>query len=73
MAGEYQGRLKVRLSAPAVDNKANKALVVYMAGVLGVRKNRVSLTAGQTNRSKTLEVVSEAELDWSALAEDAAA
>lgn len=73
IAGEYQGRLKVRLSAPAVDNKANKALVVYIAGLLGVRKSSVHVSSGRTSRAKTLEIVSEAGPDWSALAPDAAA
>ncbi|XPV74848.1 MAG: DUF167 domain-containing protein [Desulfovibrio sp.] len=64
VVGTYQENLKVRLSAPAVDNKANKALVVFMAKVLGAKKKQVTLVSGQTNRRKTLLVVADDELQW---------
>lgn len=65
LAGLYQDSLKVRLSAPAVDNKANAALVDFMADRLGLRRSQVSLASGQSSRSKTLQVLSETEPDWS--------
>lgn len=65
LAGLYQDSLKVRLSAPAVDNKANAALVDFMADRLGLRRSQVSLASGQISRSKTLRVLSETEPDWS--------
>ena len=54
LAGMYQGSLKIRLSAPAVDNKANTALVEYVAALLGLRKSQVSLESGHAARGKTL-------------------
>jgi hypothetical protein len=65
--GLYQGRLKVRLAAPAVENKANKALVKYLAGLLGVKPGRLAITAGQTSRRKTLCLASDSEPDWAGL------
>lgn len=62
--GIYQGRLKLRLRAPAVDNKANKALVGYLAAVLGLKKNQVRLVGGEKNRRKTLRVESAKEISW---------
>lgn len=64
LAGLYQGSLKVRLNAPAVDNKANKALVGYVAGLLGLKSRQVNLDAGHASRSKTLIIESETEPDW---------
>ena len=69
-AGEYQGRVKIRLRAPAVDNKANKALVRYMAELLGLKKNQVALESGIASRSKTLRIESAAEPVWSRMAPD---
>ncbi|WP_147821583.1 DUF167 domain-containing protein [Salidesulfovibrio onnuriiensis] len=67
LAGTYQGCLKVRLNAPAVDNKANKALVAYLADQLGLKKNQVTLESGQSNRRKVLAVDSRREPDWERL------
>ncbi|MGE4299828.1 MAG: DUF167 domain-containing protein [Desulfovibrionaceae bacterium] len=66
--GEYQGCLKIRLAAPAVDNKANGALMAWVAKRLGVKRNRVRLESGQANRRKTLIIDSETEPDWREIA-----
>ncbi|MEF2144454.1 MAG: DUF167 domain-containing protein [Desulfovibrionaceae bacterium] len=64
LAGLYQGCVKVRLGAPAVDNKANKALVRFMAKVLGLKVRQVSLRDGQASRCKTLLIETEQEPRW---------
>jgi uncharacterized protein YggU (UPF0235/DUF167 family) len=50
-----------------VDNKANKALVAYVARALNVKKSQVSIEAGQTTRRKTLALNAAAEPDWAGL------
>ncbi|MBU1041798.1 MAG: DUF167 domain-containing protein [Proteobacteria bacterium] len=67
LAGLYDESLKVRLTAPAVDNKANGALVNFLANLLGLKRSQVSLASGQTSRNKTLRVLAETEPDWSKL------
>lgn len=67
LAGEMNGRLRVRVAAQAVDNKANKALTAFIAGTLGVRPNRVRLENGDTSRKKTLAVTELHEFDWNVL------
>lgn len=52
LAGEENGRLKVRLQAPPVEGKANKALIAFLAGELGLKKNRVELRTGHRSRDK---------------------
>ncbi|ABM28711.1 protein of unknown function DUF167 [Nitratidesulfovibrio vulgaris DP4] len=69
LAGVADGRLRVRLSAPAVDNKANRGLERYMASLLGVRPARVSVASGQTSRRKRVVIESDAEPDWASLYE----
>jgi len=48
--------LRVRVSAPPVDGKANAALVKLVAKSLGVAKSAVTITAGETARIKTLAI-----------------
>lgn len=47
---------KVRLAAPAVDGKANAALVAWLAKTLGVSRSAVCLVRGDTARSKVISV-----------------
>ena len=48
--------LKVRLTAPPVEGKANKALLSFLAERLGVSKSAVSLVSGQGGRQKVVEI-----------------
>lgn len=54
--GLVDGRLKVRLRAQAQDNKANEALVAFLAKELGISKGALELASGQTSRRKTLRI-----------------
>lgn len=66
LAGMYQGSLKVRLNAPAVDNKANKALVAFAAKLFGIRRSGVSIQSGEKSREKTLLIVANSSPSWPA-------
>lgn len=66
VAGVVEGRLKIRLRAPAVDNKANDALVAFMAKYFGVPKSALELAAGHTGRKKTLRIRPGEQPDWAA-------
>lgn len=57
------GRLtmRLRLQAPPVDGKANKLLIKFLSSVLGVRKNQITLVAGEKSRDKRLLVDCELE------------
>lgn len=55
-AGMHGGRLKVRLAAPPVDGKANRALTDWAAEWLGVPRSAVTLVRGETSRKKTLRI-----------------
>ena len=56
VAGDVAGVIRIRLRAPAVEGKANAALVQFVADALGVRRSSVSITHGQTGRTKSVEV-----------------
>lgn len=56
VAGLHGEDLKIRIAAPAMDNKANVALAQFLAQALGVPPGRVTVLRGATSRRKTLEV-----------------
>lgn len=67
VAGVYQQCVKIRLCAPAVDNKANKALTAFVADVLNMKKSQVVIESGHTTRKKLLALNTVAEPDWTGL------
>jgi len=56
IGGLHAGALKVSITAPAIDGRANDALIAFMAEWLDVPRARISLVSGATNRSKTLRI-----------------
>jgi uncharacterized protein len=56
IVGWEDGRLRVRLRARAVEGKANRSLLEYLAGRLGLRSYQVELRRGDRSREKLIEV-----------------
>jgi len=54
--GEWQGALKVRLTAPPVDDRANEELRAFLAQLLKIPKSAVRILAGERSRLKRIEV-----------------
>ncbi len=54
--------LRLRLEAPAIEGKANRALVAFLARELGVPKSSLTLVRGETSRLKTIEIPDDAKL-----------
>lgn len=50
------GELKVRITAPPVEGKANEHLIRYLADSFGVPRAGVTLLAGGQSRSKRLRI-----------------
>ncbi|GAA0856355.1 DUF167 family protein YggU [Aliiglaciecola litoralis] len=57
IAGMHNGELKVHITAPPVDGKANQQLIVYLAKLLGFPKANVTIIKGLQSRHKTVEVL----------------
>jgi hypothetical protein len=55
-AGEYQNALKIRLTAPPVDDRANEALRKFLAARLNVATTAVRIVAGEHSRTKRVEI-----------------
>ena len=69
LCGVEAERLKIRLAAPAVDNKANEALLAFLAGRLRVKKNGLALAAGAKSGKKKIFLSSGCFPDWNGLGE----
>ena len=56
IGGEMGGALKVRLRAPAVEDRANEALVEFLAVLLKTSRSAVSILSGERSRVKRIEI-----------------
>ena len=56
IAGEMGGALKVRLRAPAIEGRANEALIEFLAQLLKTPKSAVRILSGERSRTKRLEI-----------------
>ena len=56
IAGEMEGALKIRLRAPALEERANEALMAFLAEVLNTSKAAVRVLSGTRGRMKRIEV-----------------
>lgn len=61
-AGLHGERLKIRLSAPPVDGKANALLLAFLGAAFGVAKSQVELLSGELNRQKRVRIRSPKQL-----------
>ena len=56
VTGLYGDALKISLTAPPVDNAANKACAAFLANSLGIAKSSVRIVSGHTGRNKQVMV-----------------
>ena len=56
IVGSYRDGIKVKITAPPVEGKANEALIRFLAKELGVSPSCIEITRGQHFREKTLKI-----------------
>jgi uncharacterized protein (TIGR00251 family) len=56
ITGEVGNVLKIALTAPPVDGKANEACIEFFAKLLKVPRSSVTIASGQTSRNKVIRV-----------------
>jgi uncharacterized protein (TIGR00251 family) len=56
VCGVAEDALRIKLQAPPVEGKANKALVRFLASALDVPARQVSIVTGETGRLKRVAV-----------------
>jgi len=67
ISGVMGGALKVRLRAPALEDRANEALCEFLAELLKTPKAAVRILSGHHSRSKRVEVLGVTEQEVLAL------
>jgi uncharacterized protein len=56
VTGVHADALKIALTAPPVDGKANEALITFLASALHLPRARVALVSGLTSRAKMVRI-----------------
>jgi uncharacterized protein (TIGR00251 family) len=56
LGGTHGDRLKIRLTAPPVDGKANSHLIRFLAKHFGVPCRQVLLLSGENSRAKRVRI-----------------
>jgi uncharacterized protein (TIGR00251 family) len=56
VAGLHGDALKIRVAAPALEDRANDALIEFIAQQLGIGKRHVALVSGAKSREKRFEI-----------------
>ena len=56
ITGEIADALKLALTAPPVQGRANEACIEFLAKLLNVPRSSISIAAGQNSRNKVIRV-----------------
>lgn len=56
IAGEIDGAIKLEVTAPPHEGKANAAVVKLLASSLGIAKSKVEIVSGEKSKRKRIKV-----------------
>ncbi|HKI47984.1 MAG TPA: DUF167 domain-containing protein [Desulfobacteria bacterium] len=56
IAGKTNGVYRIKLTAPPVEGKANKALINFLAKKTGLPKRKFQIIRGEHSRNKTIRI-----------------
>lgn len=56
--------IKIKITAPPVENKANKVLVEFLSKKLSVAKSKIKIIRGETSKLKTISIEDMTEEDF---------
>jgi len=56
ITGEVGGALKLSLTTPPVEGRANEACIEFFAKLLKVPRSSVTIASGQTSRNKIIRI-----------------
>ena len=54
--GTYNGALKIAITAPPVEGKANKKCIAYLAKYFDIAKSKIEIISGQTSKNKLIRI-----------------
>jgi len=56
VVGRHGEAIKIKVAAPALEGRANEALIEFLASTLGLPRRGVQLVTGEKSRDKIIEV-----------------
>jgi len=56
VTGFKEGEVRIKVTAPPVDGKANDALIEFLSTVLDIRKNALYIIKGKSSRRKLVSI-----------------
>jgi uncharacterized protein len=56
ISGIHNGALKLKVTAPPVDDAANRAIIEFFSTQLGISKSSLQIVSGLKSRDKTLQI-----------------
>jgi hypothetical protein len=56
LVAELDGALKVAVTAPPIEGRANEALIRFLAELLKVARSSVTIAAGASSRNKVIRI-----------------
>jgi uncharacterized protein (TIGR00251 family) len=57
IVGELGDALKLALTAPPIEGRANEACIEFLAEFLKVPRSSITIAAGETSRNKVIRIV----------------
>lgn len=67
IAGIQDDALKIKITAPPVDGKANNECIRFLSDRLGIKKSRITIISGQTSKNKRIAISGVTKRDMEAI------
>lgn len=64
IVGPYRDGIKVKVTAPPIEGKANKALIQFLSKELEIPLSRIEIIKGQRSREKTFKISENVDHEW---------
>jgi len=62
--GVYNNALKISITAPPVEGKANKKCIAYLAKYFDIAKSKIEIISGQTSKNKLIKIYDISQKDF---------
>lgn len=60
--GVHGERLKIKISSPPVDGKANHEVIEFFSQLLNISRRDISLVSGEKSRNKRVKIIGSSEI-----------
>jgi uncharacterized protein (TIGR00251 family) len=64
IVGVYNDTIKIAVTAPPVEGKANKKCIAYLAKYFDVAKSKIEIISGQTSKIKLIKIYDISQKDF---------